>query len=40
MMWQSRKAIDLLRDARLTVVTPRADKDGADGDVKLYGTAS
>ena len=39
MMWQSRKALDLLRDGRLTLVTPRSDRHGADGDLKLYGTA-
>ena len=38
MMWQSKKALDLIRDPRLTIVTPRADRDGADGDLKLYGT--
>jgi len=40
MMWRSRKALDLQRDPRLTLVTPRADREGADGDLKLYGTAS
>jgi hypothetical protein len=40
MMWRSKKALDLLRDARLTLVTPRADREGADGDLKLYGTAT
>ncbi len=39
MMWQSRKALDLLRDPRLTVVTPQADKDPGFGDLKLYGRA-
>jgi hypothetical protein len=37
MMWQSRKAHDLLRDPRLTVTTTQCDRDGAGGDVKLYG---
>ena len=39
MMWQSHKALDLLRDPRLTVATPQADKDGGEGDLKLYGLA-
>ena len=37
MMWQSRKALDLLRDARLTVTTTQSDREAANGDVKLYG---
>jgi hypothetical protein len=37
MMWQSRKAVDLLRDARLTVTTPQCDREAGPGDVKLYG---
>ena len=37
MMWRSKKALDLLRDPRLTLATPRADREGADGDLKLYG---
>ena len=40
MMWRSKKALDLLRDPRLTIATPRADREGADGDLKLYGTVS
>lgn len=39
MMWQSRKAHDLLRDPRLTVVTPQADHESPFGDLKLYGRA-
>ena len=39
MMWRSHKALDLLRDPRLTVATPQADKDGGEGDLKLYGFA-
>lgn len=39
MMWQSKKALDLMRDPRLTVVTPQADKEPAFGDLKLYGRA-
>jgi hypothetical protein len=37
MMWQSRKAHDLLRDARLTVTTTQCDRDAKKGDLKLYG---
>ena len=37
MMWRSRKALDLLRDARLTVTTTQCDREGTTGDVKLYG---
>jgi hypothetical protein len=37
MMWQSRKAHDLERDARLTVMTVQCDRDANHGDVKLYG---
>jgi hypothetical protein len=39
MMWQSRKARDLLRDARCVVHNAHADKRGTDGDFKLYGNA-
>lgn len=38
MMWRSKKALDLLRDGRLTLVTARADREALDGDLKLYGT--
>jgi Pyridoxamine 5'-phosphate oxidase len=38
MMWQSPKARDLLRDARLTVHSVPSDKTNAGGDIKLYGT--
>jgi pyridoxamine 5'-phosphate oxidase-like protein len=37
MMWRSRKALDLLRDSRLTVTTAQCDREAANGDVKLYG---
>ena len=40
MMWRSKKALDLLRDPRITLVTPRSDREGADGDLKLYGTVA
>jgi hypothetical protein len=39
MMWQSKKALDLLRDPRCVVHNAHADKTGADGDFKLYGRA-
>jgi nitroimidazol reductase NimA-like FMN-containing flavoprotein (pyridoxamine 5'-phosphate oxidase superfamily) len=39
MMWRSRKALDLLRDPRCTVHSTTVDKDGTEGDVKVYGTA-
>lgn len=39
MMWRSRKALDLLRDERITVHTPQCDREAAGGDVKLYGRA-
>lgn len=37
MMWRSRKALDLLRDPRIAVHSVTSNKDGTDGDVKLYG---
>ena len=37
MMWQSRKALDLLRDPRIVVHSVPPDRMGAGGDVKLYG---
>lgn len=39
MMWRSQKALDLLRDPRLTVVTAQADRSPGFGDLKLYGRA-
>lgn len=39
MMWRSRKARDLLRDPRLVVHSATSDREGADGDFKLYGRA-
>ncbi|HKC19641.1 MAG TPA: pyridoxamine 5'-phosphate oxidase [Candidatus Dormibacteraeota bacterium] len=39
MMWQSKKALDLLRDPRLTVNTPQAGRESPFGDLKLYGNA-
>jgi hypothetical protein len=39
MMWQSPKAIDLLRDPRIVVHSVTVNKDGTDGDIKIYGRA-
>ena len=39
MSHRSRKALDLLRDPRITVQTIIANKDGTEGEVKLYGHA-
>jgi hypothetical protein len=39
MMWQSWKALDLLRDPRLVVHSSTADRSGGEGDFKLYGRA-
>src|SRR5919198_4629825 len=39
MMWQSRKALDLLRDPRVVVHSVVSDRDGTEGDFKLYGQA-
>lgn len=39
MMWQSRKALDLIRDPRLVVHSVPPNKDNPEGDIKLYGTA-
>ena len=38
-MWQSMKALDLLRDARIVVHSATTNRDGVEGDFKLYGTA-
>ena len=37
MMWQSRKARDLLRDPRIVIHSVTRNREGTDGDVKLYG---
>jgi hypothetical protein len=39
MIWQSVKALDLLRDPRATVHTVPPDREGKAGDIKLYGRA-
>ena len=40
MMWQSKKALDLIRDPRITMVTTQCEREPAHGDVKLYGKVS
>jgi hypothetical protein len=40
MMWRSRKALDLLRDPRVVVHSTVCDREGTEGDFKLYGRAS
>ena len=39
MMWRSLKALDLLRDPRCTVHSPTSNRDGSEGDFKVYGRA-
>jgi hypothetical protein len=39
MMWRSRKALDLLRDPRISLATPQAHHEAPFGDLKLYGRA-
>ena len=39
MMWQSRKALDLLRDPRCTVHSTISDRHRTEGEFKLYGRA-
>lgn len=39
MMWQSKKALDLLRDPRCTVHSIVKDRHGTDGDFKIFGKA-
>ena len=36
-MWQSKKLLDLLRDPRCAIHSVTSNKDGKEGDVKLYG---
>lgn len=40
MMWRSRKALDIKRDPRVTLHSPTCDREGAEGDFKLYGRAA
>ena len=37
MMWRSPKALDLLRDKRCVLHSCTSDRNGAEGDFKLYG---
>lgn len=39
MMWRSAKALDLLRDPRVAVHSVTCDREGGQGDLKLYGRA-
>jgi hypothetical protein len=39
MMWRSRKAVDLFRDPRIVVHSVPSDREGTEGDVKIYGRA-
>lgn len=39
MMWQSRKALDLLRDPRCVVHSVVSDRNGSEGEFKVYGRA-
>ncbi len=39
-MWRSKKFLDLLRDSRCVIHSTTSDKDGKQGDVKLYGRAT
>jgi hypothetical protein len=39
MMWRSPKALDLYRDPRLVVHSVTCNREGTDGDIKLYGRA-
>jgi len=39
MIWQSLKAVDLLRDPRCTVHSSISKRDGTEGEFKLYGRA-
>lgn len=40
MMWQSKKAADLLRDPRVLVHSVISGRDGGEGEFKIRGTAS
>lgn len=40
MMWRSPKALDLLRDPRCVVHSVVSDRQGTEGDFKLYGRAA
>ncbi|MGE5595247.1 MAG: pyridoxamine 5'-phosphate oxidase family protein [Hyphomicrobiales bacterium] len=38
-MWQSKKMLDLVRDPRCVLHSTTSDKNGTEGDFKLYGEA-
>lgn len=38
-MWQSKKLLDLLRDPRCVIHSTTSNKDGTQGDAKVYGRA-
>jgi hypothetical protein len=40
MIWQSYKALELLRDPKVSIQSVVTRADGIEGDVKLYGTAA
>ena len=40
MMWRSVKALDLLRDTRCTVHSAVSDREGSEGEFKVYGRAA
>jgi hypothetical protein len=39
-IWQAKKALDLLRDPRCTIHSTTVNKDGQEGDAKLWGRAT
>lgn len=39
-IWQAKKALDLLRDPRCTIHSTTSNKDGKQGDAKLWGRAT
>jgi hypothetical protein len=39
MMWRSPKALDLRRDPRIAVHSVTRNREGTDGDIKIYGRA-
>jgi hypothetical protein len=39
MMWQSKKALDLLRDPRCTIHNTISDRQASEGEFKVYGRA-
>ena len=39
MMWRSRKALDVLRDPRCVVHSTVSDRQGSEGEFKVYGRA-